>query len=133
MIRIIGLDYGERRIGVAVSDPLGMTAQAVGTISDISGLDAILKNYPETTEIVVGLPRMMNGQLGIQAQKTLGFVAELKKKFDLKISTWDERLTSVEAEKALIFAGLSRAKRKKVIDQSAAAIILQSYLDNQRK
>ncbi|KPJ65798.1 Holliday junction resolvase [candidate division WOR-1 bacterium DG_54_3] len=139
-MRILGIDFGEKRIGIAISDPLGLTAQAVAVIGkgedfkqDINELKKIIKKYDGVDEIVVGLPKTMAGEIGKQAQKVLGFVEALKGSFKININTWDERLTTVEAEKTLISAGLSREKRKKVIDKSAATYILQSYLDRKRK
>jgi putative Holliday junction resolvase len=139
-MRILGIDFGEKRMGVAVSDPLGMTAQAVAVIgkgkdfeSDIRELKKIIKKYEGVDEIIVGLPKTMKGEVGEQAGKVLEFVAALKNNFKINVGTWDERLTTVEAEKTLIAAGLSRQKRKKVIDKSAATYILQSYLDSKRK
>ena len=139
-MRILGIDFGDKRIGLAISDPLGFTAQAVAVIGkgesfekDIQELKKIIKKYEGVDEIVVGLPITMSGEIGKQAQKVLEFVEALKGSFKININTWDERLTSVVAEKTLISAGLSREKRKKVIDKSAATFILQSYLDNKRK
>lgn len=139
-MRILGIDFGDKRIGVAISDPLGVTAQAVAVIGkgksfdeDIKELKQIIKKYEGVSEIVVGLPRTMRGQVGESAQKVLGFVEALKKNFNIQVGTWDERLTTVEAERTLISAGLSREKRKKVIDKSAAAYILQSYLDSKQR
>ncbi len=139
-MRILGIDYGEKRIGVAVSDPLGITAQGVAAIGkgdtfdqDRRELTRIIKKYGGVDEIVVGLPRTLEGKIGLQAEKVLVFVEALKKEFKLNIATWDERLTTAEAERMLISAGLSREKRKKVIDKSAAANILQSYLDRRRR
>ena len=139
-MRILGIDYGSKRIGVAVSDPLGMIAQGIAVIDknetfeqDIGRLKQVMEQYQGIKEIVVGLPKTMKGEIGIQANKVLEFVAALKKNFELKISTWDERLTTAEAEKLLISAGLSRQKRKKVIDKSAAAYILQGYLDGKKR
>ncbi|MDD5382753.1 MAG: Holliday junction resolvase RuvX [Candidatus Margulisbacteria bacterium] len=139
-MRILGLDCGDKRIGVAVSDPLGLTAQAVAVIGkgdsfedDVRELNKIIKKYEGVNEIVVGLPKMMSGEIGIQARKVLEFVEFLKNNFNLQVTTWDERLTTVQAERTLISAGLSREKRKKVIDKSAATYILQSYLDSRRK
>lgn len=136
-MRILGIDYGSKRIGIAISDPLGITAQGVAVIGkgeifeqDINELKRIIKKYGGIDEIVVGLPKTMAGAIGEQAKIVLVFVEALKKEFKLNISTWDERLTTVEAEKTLISAGLSREKRKKVIDKSAATYILQSYLDS---
>jgi putative Holliday junction resolvase len=139
-MRILGIDYGSKRIGIAVSDPLGITAQGVAVIGkgetydhDIRELKRIIKKYGGVDEIVVGLPKTMEGKIGPQAEKVLAFVEELKKEFKLNIATWDERLTTLEAEKMLISAGLSREKRKRVIDKSAAANILQTYLDRKSR
>jgi putative Holliday junction resolvase len=139
-MRVLGIDHGDKRIGVAISDPLGITAQGVAVIgkgetfeSDIRELKRIIKKYDGVDEIVVGLPKTMQGEVGPQAEKVLAFVEALKKEFKLNIVTWDERLTTVEVEKVLIQAGLSREKRKKVIDKSAAACILQNYLDYKKK
>ncbi len=133
-MRIMGLDYGDKTIGIAVSDILGVTAQSKGTIrrtslqADLGLLNKYIVTY-QIKEIVVGLPRNMNGSLGARAQKTEQFVNFLKKRIDLPINYWDERLSSAEAERLLINAELNRDKRKKVVDQVAAAIILQGYLD----
>ena len=139
-MRILGIDYGSKRIGVAVSDPLEITAQGVAVIGkgetfdhDIRELKRLIKQYDGVDEIVVGLPKTMAGEIGASAKAALAFVDALKKEFKLNIATWDERLTTAAAEKTLISAGLSREKRKKVIDKSAAANILQSYLDRKRK
>lgn len=139
-MRILGLDYGEKRIGVAISDPLAMIAQGIavisrgGTLADsLRELKLIINKYDGVKEIVVGLPKRLSGEIGPAAEQVLNFVAELKKELQQKIITWDERLTTVLAERSLIEAGLSRGKRKKVIDQSAAALILQSYLDAKKR
>lgn len=140
MMRILGIDYGSKRLGIAVSDPLGITAQGVAVIAkgdtfdqDVTELNKIIEQYEGINEIVVGLPKTMKGEIGIQAQKVLEFVAELKKNFKFQITTWDERLTTAATERVLISAGLSRQKRKKVIDKSAAAYILQGYLDSRKR
>lgn len=139
-MRVIGIDHGDKRIGVAVSDPLGLIASGVAVIGkgasyddDIKELKRVMKNYPGIDEIVIGLPKTMAGTIGPQAEKVLAFAGALKQAFKINIVTWDERLTTAEAERDLIEQGLSRAKRKKVIDRSAAAIILQSYLDRKKK
>ena len=93
----------------------------------------LIKKYDGVDEIVVGLPRTLSGTAGIQVEKVMRFVDALKQGFKINISTWDERLTTASAERALIETGMSRAKRKQVIDQSAAANILQSYLDRKKK
>lgn len=130
MGRIIALDYGEKRIGVAVSDPLGIIATGLTAVPDIEALKKVVDQYPEATEIVIGLPKTMRGEIGSSAEKVLTFIEQLKLVCSLPIKTIDERLTTVEAERSLLETGLSRAKRKKVIDQSAAAVLLQSYLDH---
>jgi len=132
-MRILGVDYGAVRIGLAISDPLGLTAQALATVADIAGLKQAIAPYEPIDKIVVGLPKKMSGELGPQAVKVKAFVAELEKELGLPVITWDERLTTSQAEKMLISAGLSRQKRRKVIDRVAAAEILQSYLDQPKK
>jgi len=131
----MGLDFGNKTIGIAVSDALGLTAQAKGVIrrtnlrDDLHIIKEYLEKY-EIDEIVIGMPRNMDGSKGESARKVQAFVNFLRNNLDLKITLWDERLTSVQAEKILLAADLSRKKRKKVIDQLAAAIILQSYLES---
>lgn len=133
-MRIMGLDFGDKTIGVAISDALGLTAQGKGIIKrqnlteDLQSLKEYIKDF-DVTKIVVGLPKNMNGSLGIRAEKTIQFVNYLKKRVELPIKLWDERLSTVEAERLLIEADMSRARRKRVIDKMAAAIILQGYLD----
>lgn len=131
--RLIALDVGDKRIGVAVSDALGVTAQPLGKIErlgfarDVSSVAAFCEQY-QTHQILLGLPRNMDGSLGGQAQKVYMFSEQLQKA-GFCIQYWDERLTTVSAERLLIQAGTRRDKRKKVVDQIAAALILQSYLD----
>lgn len=100
---------------------------------DIREIKRLIKKYDGVDEIVVGLPKTMAGQIGVQAEKVLAFIEALKKEFKLNIIAWDERLTTVEAERVLVEAGLSRQKRRQVIDKSAAAAILQNYLDRRRQ
>lgn len=132
-MRIIGLDVGDKTIGVALSDALGWTAQGLEVIrrgeleKDLNRLREIIKEY-EVGEIVVGLPKNMNGTLGERAEKTMDFGKVLQDSFNLPIKFWDERLSTVEAERILLQGDVSRAKRKKVIDKMAASVILQSYL-----
>lgn len=133
-MRILGLDVGDKTIGVAVSDPLGYTAQGIDTIRRRNleyDINEIIKFYKEfqCTTIVVGLPKNMNGTLGPSGEKILGFCEDIKKNLDCKIEMWDERLTTVAAHKAMLEADLSRAKRKKIVDKIAATYILQGYLD----
>lgn len=134
-MRIMGLDLGEKRIGVAVSDPLGWTAQGVEVIiskgsreADIKKIIDLARQY-EISQIVIGLPRNMNGSAGPQAAKVESFAQKLSSMLGLPVTLWDERLTTAEAEKLLIAADLSRARRRRVIDQMAAVLILQGYLD----
>jgi putative Holliday junction resolvase len=134
-MRILGLDVGTKRIGVAISDELGWTAQGIKTLhrsdgeSDLGKIRDITREYG-VEKIVVGLPKNMNGSLGPQAEMALGFVQELREILDLPIITWDERLSTVEATKMLTRADLSRKKRKGKVDMTAAILILQSYLDS---
>ncbi len=134
-IRVLGLDIGDRTIGVAVSDPLGFTAQGITTIRrkseemDIKELKSICTEYSVDT-IVAGLPKNMNGSLGPQSEKVLKFCDLIKENIDLPIKMWDERLTTVAANRAMLEADLSRSKRKKIVDKMAAIYILQGYLDS---
>lgn len=131
-MRIMGLDYGEKTIGIAVSDALYLTAQGLTTIrrsgKDLQELSEIIQKY-EVTEIVLGYPRNMNGTLGPRAQKTEAFAEKLRLEFQLPLTLWDERLSTVAAERSLLEGNVSRAKRKQVIDKMAAVFILQTYLD----
>ena len=134
--RILGLDVGDRTVGVAVSDLLRMTAQGVETIrresleKDLARLDAIMREY-DAARIVVGWPRNMNGTEGERCEVVRAFAEALgEKRSDAEIVFWDERLSTVAAAKSLIAADVSRKKRKKVIDKMAAVFILQGYLDS---
>lgn len=133
-MRILGLDVGDRTIGVAVSDLMGWTAQGLEVIKrtdekqDLHRLQEIVQQY-EVESIVVGLPKNMNGTVGPQGEKVQHFAQKIKDTLNLSLEFWDERLTTVAAEKLLIGADVSRGKRKKVIDKMAAAFILQGYLD----
>jgi putative pre-16S rRNA nuclease len=134
IVRIGGLDVGDRRIGVAISDELGWTAQGLCVVTrtkldaDLAALRACFAEYAPTT-IVVGLPKNMNGTLGPQAEKVMAFARALEDALAVPIELWDERLSTVGAERVLLDADLSRAKRRKVIDKVAAVFILQGYLD----
>ena len=133
----MALDFGDKRIGVAISDALGITAQGKGFIkrtdlrNDLKDINEYIKKY-DVTEIVVGMPRNMDGSMGKRAKKTQAFINFLENNLELPINIWDERLTSAEAEKVLIEADVRRDKRKKVIDKLAASIILRSYLEAQK-
>nr|WP_129597687.1 Holliday junction resolvase RuvX [Anaerophilus nitritogenes] len=137
MMRTMGLDVGDKTIGVAVSDAMGMIAQGVETIRRV-GKKADYKRLQElieekcVTKIVVGLPKNMNGTLGPQGEKVLSFVEGLNNRFKVEIILWDERLTTVAAERTLIEGDVRRENRKKVIDMVAATYILQGYLDAQK-
>mgnify|MGYP001816327144 FL=1 len=130
------MDIGSKTIGVAVSDELCLIAQGVTTLKrkgldhDISELCKLIEER-EVTKIVVGLPKNMNNSLGPSAEMVLSFIEELNKHSAIPVITWDERLSTVAAEKVLLEADMSRKKRKRVIDKVAAILILQGYLDSQ--
>lgn len=133
-MRTIGLDVGEKTVGIAVSDELGITSSPRETLRrDGSEFDRLVELVAaeEIGEIVVGLPISLNGTLGPTADRVLEFVTQLRQRVTIPVETCDERLTTVQAEKSLISANVRRAKRRKVIDQVAASLILQSHL--QRK
>ena len=133
-MRIMGLDVGDVKIGVAISDELGWTAQGITVVKRnekipvYQRLEKLIKDY-HVREIVIGLPKNMNGTTGEQAEKVMLFAQELEETFNLPIAFWDERLSTVAATKVLIEGEVSLAKRKKVVDKMAAVLILQSYLD----
>lgn len=135
--RIMGLDVGDKTIGVAVSDLMGLTAQGVKTVKrvgkkkDIQALKEIIKER-QVNKIVSGLPKNMNGTLGPQGEKVIKFCELLEEETGIKIEYWDERLSTVAAERTLIQGNVRRENRKGVIDMVAAVIILQGYLDRQR-
>lgn len=134
MTRYLGIDFGTRRIGVAVSDELGLTAQPLPTLepsTDEEALSAIRKFIDQygVLEVIVGLPKNMNGTLGPAAEQALAFARRLQEGGAAKVTMWDERLTSRAAERVLIEADLSRAKRKRYVDKVAAVLILQGFLD----
>ena len=133
-MRIMALDVGSRTIGIACSDALLMTAQGIETIrrtsleNDFNRLHELISEY-EVHELVVGMPKHLNGTKGDRAEKTEEFVEKMKAVIDLPVTFWDERLSTVMAERQLIAADVSRKKRKGVIDKMAAVVILQGYLD----
>jgi putative Holliday junction resolvase len=134
-MKVLGLDMGEKRIGIAISDEFGWTAQGLKILDRRSIEDDILeiKNLilnEKVTEVVVGLPKNMDGSLGIEAQKVLSFVKMMERSLSIPIVLWDERWTTSEATRLLIKADLSRKKRRKVLDKLAAVLILQTYLDS---
>jgi putative Holliday junction resolvase len=138
LMRTMGLDVGTHTIGVAISDELGITAQGLKTLrrksmeEDFKEIATIIGQF-EIENIVVGLPKNMNGTLGKQAEIVLKWIKILIDKIPVPVVTWDERLSTVGATKILLEADLSRRKRKKVIDKVAAVLILQGYLDQSRR
>ncbi len=136
MMRIMGLDVGSKTIGVAISDPMGWTAQGIETVKineaieefGMDRLGELIQQY-EVTEAVVGYPKNMNNSIGPRAEASERFAALLKEAYSIPVVLWDERLTTSAAEKMLISADVSRKNRKKVIDKMAAVMILQGYLD----
>ncbi|MGA8491458.1 MAG: Holliday junction resolvase RuvX [Terriglobales bacterium] len=132
--RVLGLDVGSKRIGLAISDPLGITAQGLETIQrqnkrlDFAQLEKIIREY-EVTEIVVGYPLRMSGAEGIQAEKMQHFAEELRHRFPLPVHLWDERLSSAQANRLLRETDMSIKRRGQVVDQMAAVLILQSWMD----
>ena len=137
-MRILGVDYGDSRIGVAVSDLLGWTASGVETVKNTGNMRkaadrvAELAGLMEATEIVVGLPRNMDGSLGPRAEKTLDFIELLKSRVKIDIIPWDERLSTKAANRIMHEVGMKTSKKKGSVDQIAAVLILQGYLDKLR-
>ena len=136
-MRIMGLDYGSVTVGVAVSDALLLTAQGVETIfrkeenklrRTLARIQELCTEY-EVAEIVVGFPKHMNNTIGDRAEKSLAFAEMLKKRTGLPVVMWDERLTTVEANRTLMESGVRREHRKEYLDKIAAVFILQGYLD----
>lgn len=134
-VRWLGLDVGDKTIGVAVSDPLNITAQGVEVIrrrnddADFARLGELARQY-EVSEIVVGLPRNMNGTYGPRSELVRAFAAAATERLGLPVREWDERLTTVAAQRSLLEADVSRAGRRQVVDMVAAALILQNFLDS---
>ncbi len=135
LMRILAVDFGDKRIGVAVSDQLGMTAQGLEVINRKGSINDDIEKIKEIAlaygveKLIVGLPRNMDGSYGPSAEKSRVFAGRLAKAMNMKVVLWDERLTTAAAEKVLIKADVRRSKRRRVIDKMAAALILQSYLD----
>lgn len=136
-MRILGLDYGSRTVGVAVSDELGFTAQGVETIfrkeenklrQTCARIEELIQEY-QITEIILGYPKNMNNTSGIRAEKTEEFKRMLERRTNLPVTLWDERLSTVSARHVLMESGVRRENRKAVIDKIAAVFILQNYLD----
>ena len=138
MIRIMGLDFGSKTVGVAVSDPLGITAQGIEIVrrtsenklrKTLARIEALVAEY-QVTEFVLGLPKNMNNTSGERVEKTMEFKAMLERRTGLPVHMWDERLTTVAADRTLIEAGVRRENRKESVDMLAAVYIQQGYLDS---
>ena len=136
-MRLMGLDYGSKTVGVAVSDPLGLTAQGVETVwrkqenklrQTMARIEELISEY-QVERIVLGYPKNMNNTVGERAVKSLEFKEKLEKRAGLPVVMWDERLTTAEAERTLMETGVRRENRKQFLDQMAAVLILQGYLD----
>ena len=136
-MRVLGLDYGSKTVGVAVSDPLGLTAQGVETVwrkqenklrRTLARIEEIISEY-QITEIVLGYPKNMNNTVGERAEKSLEFKEMLEKRTGLPVVMWDERLTTMAADRTLEETGVHMEDRKQYLDQVAAVFILQGYLD----
>ena len=137
-MRIMGLDYGSKTVGVAISDPLGITAQGIEIIrreketklrQTLARIEALIKEY-QVESIVLGFPKNMNNTIGDRAEKSLAFKEMLEKRTGLDVVMWDERLTTVEANRTLMERKVRREDRSKYVDMLAAVYILQGYLDS---
>ena len=136
-MRILGLDYGSKTVGVAVSDPLGLTAQGVETIwrkqenklrQTLARIEELISEY-QVERIVLGYPKNMNNTIGERAEKSLEFQQMLERRTGLPVIMWDERLTTVAADRSMMETGIRRENRKEYVDEIAAIFILQGYLD----
>lgn len=141
MIRIMGLDFGSKTVGVAISDPLGITAQGIEIVrrtsenklrKTLARIEELVTEY-EVTEIVLGFPKNMNNTIGERAEKSLAFKEMLERRTGLPVVMWDERLTTVAANRTLIEGGVRRENRKDYVDMLAAVYILQGYLDSRER
>lgn len=140
-MRIMGLDFGAKTVGVAISDPLFITAQGIEIIrrerenklrQTLARIEELVREY-EVGEIVLGLPKNMNDTLGERAELSLAFQEKLERRTGLPVTMWDERLTTVAADRAMIEAGMRRQERARQVDKIAACLILQGYLDKTRE
>lgn len=136
--RIMGLDYGSKTVGVAISDPLGLTAQPIEIVrrkeenklrQTLARIEALIAEY-QVTKLVLGLPKNMNNTMGERAEKSLEFKSMLERRTGLPVVMWDERLTTVEANRAMIAGNVRREDRGRHVDALAASLILQGYLDS---
>ncbi|MED3624494.1 Holliday junction resolvase RuvX [Neobacillus thermocopriae] len=138
-MRILGLDVGSKTVGVALSDELGWTAQGLKTLKineerqeyGFEEIGQLIKEYQVHT-VVIGLPKNMNGTIGPRGEISKQYAEEIEKRFNVSTVLWDERMTTMAAERVLLEADMSRKKRKKVIDKMAAVMILQGYLDSKK-
>jgi putative Holliday junction resolvase len=136
-VRLLGLDVGDVRIGVALSDDTATIAGGLPTLTrvgprkDVQAVGALVREH-EVAEVVVGLPRKLDGTLGPQAEKVQTFAADLRRSLRIPVHEWDERFTSAEATRTLIEGGVRRRDRKQSVDKVAAVLILQGYLDHRR-
>jgi len=134
-MKILGIDYGSKRIGLAISDELGITARPLEVITrknidrDLDVLEKVIRDN-NAGQIVLGLPLRLDGTRGIQCEKVEKFAAALKERFSLPVVLWDEALSTWEADELMIAAGIKSTKRRKMVDKVAAGIILQSYLNS---
>jgi len=137
-MRILGIDHGEKRIGLALSDPLGITAQGLPTLerrdeeADLAAIGDLISQHA-VEDVVVGLPKNMDGTIGEQAERAMAFAEKLRARFGVAVHLIDERLTSVRAERVLREAEVSRKKMRGKSDRIAAQLILQAYLDRADK
>jgi len=137
-MRILCLDIGEKRIGISLSDPTGSIAQGLTVLNrvsikkDLEQLEKILRDY-KIVELVVGLPKDLNGSIGKKAKEILEFVDNLKRHINIPVTLWDERFTTNEAHRIFSMAGMAQKKRKPFIDIMSAQIILQGYLDAKKR
>ncbi len=137
-MRILGIDYGDSRIGTAVSDPFGWTAQGIETIKVENGEEHALQRIRQLIDeykvekIVVGFPRNMNGTIGPRGEKTELFIKKIEDKFGLPVIKWDERLTTIAAKRVMIATNVKKSKKKGIVDTISATYILQGYLDSNK-
>ena len=137
-MRVLGIDYGSKRIGFSISDPFGSTALPLTTIDRTDGwpnfltkLNEVIAQY-QVERLVIGFPKTLKGEAGPQAENVSKFVERIKKAIPIEIALWDERLSTAAVERIMIEKGMSREKRKTQVDAEAAAFILQGYLDAQK-
>ncbi|MFH1825295.1 MAG: Holliday junction resolvase RuvX [Candidatus Firestonebacteria bacterium] len=131
-MRLLGIDYGEKRVGVAITDELNILAhplKVVKSTNAINEIKKILNEYNDISKIIVGMPLNLKGEVSFKAKQVLDWIEKLKKEVNIPIITWDERFTTSAAESFLLEANVKRKNRKKIIDKLAARIILQDYLD----